>query len=214
MTRALRAALIGAQAKDDVLSKIIARLSDASKPRLSTDEYDLAADGALEVRVVHSDGKMRAVPAVPSSDYRPGQSWRAFFFRSAHIGVFGGHKNAPQTIELLTRLCHWRGLKKEVERWVDECYTCNKFRRRPLKVLTSHFLTSHNLPWHHVLIDFEGPITPADREGFRYILTYTCLLCGGSLLECVRDLTHSEVRKALFALVMRCLLYTSPSPRD
>ena len=88
-----------------------------------------------------------------------------------------------------------------------------------------------------MIIDFEGPITPADIDGGRYILTYTCLTCNGSMLEVLTSLCHTDVRRAMLACVLRtktipclaghdgdkaflnllfedCLVYTSPSPRD
>ena len=85
--------------------------------------------------------------------------------------------------------------------WVDACFACAQFRKRPSKVLTSFFVARHRLPWHHVMVDFEGPITPADRDGARYILTYTCLLCGGALLEIAESLTHSQARRSFLACV-------------
>ena len=92
---------------------------------------------------------------------------------------------------------------RDVSNWVDGCFVCIQFRRRPQKILSSYFTAKHRLPWHHVLLDFEGPITPADRDGGRYILTYTCLVCYGTFLEVVKTLCHSDVRRALLACVIR-----------
>ena len=54
----------------------------------------------------------------------------------------------------------------------------------------------------------EGPSTPADRDGNKYVLTYICCLCHGVLLEPCRGLKHSEVRRA-FA---RCLFRAGTLP--
>ena len=94
-------------------------------------------------------------------------------------------------------------MAQDISEWVERCYTCIQFRKRPQKPFTGFFTSQHQLPWHHVLLDFEGPITPADVDGGRYILTYTCLVCYGSLLEVVPALTHNHVRRALLACVLR-----------
>ena len=165
--------------------------------------FRIAEDGALEALWKQSDGQGRWVVVVPDGNYRANASWKSFFFESAHVGPFGGHRNADQTIEMLRRWCLWNSLVVDVKAWVDACYACVQFRRRPRKVLSSPIVARHHLPWHHVLVDFEGPITPADRDGGRYILKYICLVCGGCMLEVVEALTHSQVRRAFLACVLR-----------
>ena len=59
-----------------------------------------------------------------------------------------------------------------------------------------------------MIIDFEGPITPADIDGGRYILTYSCLTCNGSMLEVLKSLCHMDVRRAMLA----CVLSTKTIP--
>ena len=93
-------------------------------------------------------------------------------------------------------------MPKDVCDWVDMCFVCIQFRKRPQKVLSNFFTTRHRLPWHHVLIDFEGPITPVDLSGGRYTITYTCLVCSGTLLVVLKSLCHSEVRRAMLACVI------------
>ena len=61
------------------------------------------------------------------------------------------------------------------------------------------------LPWQHVMIDFEGPITPADIDGYTYIFTYTCCLHRGSLLEATKTLRNSEVRRVVGKCMFRSL---------
>ena len=169
---------------------------DLSKMRISD-------DGLLEILQSQSNLSKEFVVLVPEGEARPGLTWKNYFIETQHIGVYGGHRNADQTVELLQRYCFWKDLRKDVVKWIYKCATCAKFRRAPRKLLQSHFSPKHLLPWHHVLVDFEGPITPADRDGGRYIFTYTCLVCLGSFLEVIPSLTHYYVRKAVLACVFK-----------
>ena len=51
---------------------------------------------------------------------------------------------------------------------------CLQFRKKGCKMLTQMIVPVGLLPWQHVMIDLEGPITPADIDGYTYIFTYTC----------------------------------------
>ena len=52
-------------------------------------------------------------------------------------------------------------------------------------------------------MDFEGPVTPEDRYGNKYILTYLCCISHAVMFEPVKNLTHSEVRRAFSRLLFR-----------
>ena len=56
--------------------------------------------------------------------------------------------------------------------------------------------------WQEVSVDCEGP-NREDREGLRYSLTYFDCLSHAVLLEPMRSLTHSEVRRAFVRCVLR-----------
>ena len=52
-------------------------------------------------------------------------------------------------------------------------------------------------------MDISGPSSPADRDGYRYVLTYLCKFSKAALLEPLRDLSHSEVPRAFSKCVLR-----------
>ena len=56
--------------------------------------------------------------------------------------------------------------------------------------------------WQEVSVDCEGP-NREDREGLQYSLTYFDCLSHAVLLEPMRSLTHSEVRRAFVRCVLR-----------
>ena len=62
--------------------------------------------------------------------------------------------------------------------------------------------------WEEVSIDCEGP-SKEDRNGYRYSLTYLCCLCHGILLEPMRSLNHTDVRKAFTKYILRSRTITS-----
>ena len=37
--------------------------------------------------------------------------------------------------------------------------------------------------WEEVMIDLEGPNSPADKAGCKYTMTYICCLCHALLIE-------------------------------
>ena len=53
------------------------------------------------------------------------------------------------------------------------------------------------------MVDCEGASTPADRYGNTHSFTYMCCLCHGILLEPMKGLKHSEVRRALSRCIFR-----------
>ena len=106
---------------------------------------------------------------------------------------------------LIRRLAFWETMRVDVFGWVELCWVCCRFRLRTMKVPAKFFVSRASAPWQHVLVDFEGPMTPADVDGYRYIFTYTCMVCLGSYLVAVKNLTHQEVRRAMITCVLRSL---------
>ena len=92
------------------------------------------SDGCLEKLVsVGKTGVEHYVPVVPAGDAAVNLTWRRWVFLQVHIGAFGGHRLANQTMLILSRVAAWPNDRKDVERWVEQCMTCLRFRRRPTK---------------------------------------------------------------------------------
>ena len=56
-------------------------------------------------------------------------------------------------------------MRIDVFGWIELCWICIQFRLKATKVPAKFFVSRASAPWQHVLIDFEGPMTPADIEG-------------------------------------------------
>ena len=68
----------------------------------------------------------------------------------------------------------------------DKCFTCLRFGKRPTKQDSVAVKPMDSECWEAIMIDFEGPSSPADKHGNIYTLTYICVLCHGVLIEPAR----------------------------
>ena len=162
------------------------------------------ADGVVETRVPgRIEGQEIWVPVVPEGAAAGHISWKRWVFLQAHVGVFGGHRLANQTVRILRRLVWWSGMKSDVEGWVEDCLTCARFRKRPTKQDAVAVKPRDLECWQEVMIDMEGPSNPADKLGNKYVMTYICCLCHGVFLEPCRNLTGTEVRRAFGRCIFR-----------
>ena len=120
-----------------------------------------------------------------------------------HAGPFGGHKTLPATLGNFRRIATFPHLDERVEKWVRACWVCLRYRQQTTKIHAGFFVARFRLPFHHVLIDCEGRITPPDVDGSAYVLTYLCATTGAPLFEAMVSLQHSCLRRAFFRCAAR-----------
>ena len=128
--------------------------------------YRPAGDFVLETAVeLPGDPAAHWVPVIPSEvgPYR-GTTWRRWIYTSAHAGAFGGHRPALKTVQVVKRQCWWPGMERDIELWVDRCWTCLLFRKRATKHPTGILTARAFFPWCHVMIDFDGAEQPAEHQ--------------------------------------------------
>ena len=94
-------------------------------------------------------------------------------------------------------------MKTDVFTWYDECLTCIRFRKRPTRQDQVAVKPTSLHPWQEVMIDCEGSSRPPDAAGNTYVLSYFCCLTHAVLLEPMRSLTHTEVRRAFSRALVR-----------
>mgnify|MGYP003323481527 CR=1 FL=1 len=167
------------------------------------DGYRIAPDGLLERQVkLQPPFGTKWVPIVPTGQATANLSWRRWMFLQCHLGILGGRRNAEKTEKIMRRQVWWPTLHVDVVRWWDECLTCLRFRKLQTKQEQVARVPVDAEAWEEVMIDLEGPNSPADQDGDKYIMTYICCLCHGILLEkapssqCFRGSTH--VREICF----------------
>ena len=91
-----------------------------------------------------------------------------------HDTPVGGHRGRWKTIELVARNYWWPGVTKEVERYVDRCNACQRYKNRskaPVGKLMPNAIPEK--PWSHILADFITKLLLA--QGYDAILVvYDC----------------------------------------
>ena len=190
----LRGAWHEAQRKDESLAGHFRKVSHP---------YRVAGDGVLEREVQLKTGQTIWVVVVPNGVVADnGVTWRKSCYFAVHGGVLGAHRSAEVTFKLLERSVWWPSMKEDINRWVESCLSCLKGRGRPTKVEAKAVKCVAATCWEEVSVDCEGP-NKEDREGYRYSLTYFCCLSHAVMLEPLRSLTHSDVRKAFTRCVLR-----------
>ena len=97
----------------------------------------------------------------------------------------------------------WATMKTDVFAWYDDCLTCIRFRKRPTRQDQVAVKPTSFHPWQEVMIDCEGSSRPPDAAGHTYVLSYFCCLTHGVLLEPMKSLSHSEVRRAFSRALFR-----------
>ena len=203
-TKSLRALIIGDQWKDEELGPLCLQLREAPPEDPPPGTRRLGEDLALEELVVVGPGEQRWLLVLPASGGPGGGvSWRRFIFLHVHAGPAGGHKSMSATRECVRRMAVWPSLASDVEKWCSACWACLRFRRQATKVQASYIVPRYRLPFHHVVVDMEGRITPPDVDGYCYVMTYVCVTTKAPLLEPLKNLQHSEVRRAFFRCATR-----------
>ena len=164
----------------------------------------IAEDGVLEhLSPDRSPEKPEWVPIVPSGYATSHLTWKQWVFLQMHIGIFGHHRAGKKTYQLMKDVVWWSTMKTDVFTWYDECLTCLRFRKRPTRQDQVAVKPTSLHPWQEIMIDCEGSSRPPDAAGNTYVLSYFCCLTHGVLLEPMRSLTHSEVRRAFSRALFR-----------
>jgi hypothetical protein len=84
----------------------------------------------------------------------PASSVRLLFLQEAHEGGLMGHFGVKKTEYVLAAHFFWPKMRRDVERYVSRCTTCNKVKSR----LNPHDLCMPlpvpNVPWEDISMDF------------------------------------------------------------
>ncbi len=115
--------------------------------------------------------------------------------RLAH--ATGGHLGRDITMGRLRRAVFFPGMRKEVDRFIENCTTCQRKRRE--QAPQKHTLVSSvtGYPMQVLHIDIFGPITPTSRQGSTCILTCKDAFSKWVWFIPMKDQTASSVIRAL-----------------
>ena len=167
-----------AQHNDEEFGLIIQHLEGHSLPDIDEKKkkniiiesaaYELA-DGLL-YRVLPITRRSKELP----KEFRLAVPWsmRSKLLQQYHNSIFGAHLGRKKTYKKLSQLYFWRGMFKDISKWISECKECN-LRKGVPDIHRGEMMTySSSKPWETVGIDVVGPL-PKTFRGNKYLLVFT-----------------------------------------
>ena len=166
-----REALIAAQKEDESLAPMLEEAQTQQRDVAPTTSYFLK-DGVLFRRWLpptfsKDDSEWASVEqlVVPVP-------YRQALLDVAHDGRFAGHLGVRKTLEKLTRLYFWPGIRAEVARHCKECLICQRTGKPNQKIKPAPLVKVPHLPepFTTIQVDVVGPLKKSKR-GNEYLLT-------------------------------------------
>ena len=124
--------------------------------------------------------------------------------RDLHEMPAAGHPGRSKTLELLAWHYYWLKMYKEVDRFVRNCYTCQRARtsrHAPFGVLCP--MPIPDGAWHHILMDFI--VSLPWLNGYNAILVVVCRLTKMQHFIPYRDTCTAEQLADLYVRNIFCL---------
>uniref|UniRef100_A0A1X7T8J4 Integrase catalytic domain-containing protein n=1 Tax=Amphimedon queenslandica TaxID=400682 RepID=A0A1X7T8J4_AMPQE len=91
--------------------------------------------------------------------------------KACHIDPTSGHLGIKKTYNRIAERFIWNAVLREVQNVVSSCDECQHVKAPIVTVKPRLDPVPVHSPWHHIGIDFIGPISPTSKSGNRYILT-------------------------------------------
>jgi len=108
----LRERIKRVQEGDEKVVKVVEEMKKARIKTLRDKEWE------IEDKIVMKERKI----------YIPERELRGEVIQLHHNTPVGGHGGRWKTIELVTRNYWWPGITKEMERYMDRCDTCQRYK--------------------------------------------------------------------------------------
>ncbi len=118
-------------------------------------------DGVLRVRGKDDQASADPLPCIPFT-------LQDVLARRAHLT--SGHRGGKGTVEVLSRMGHFPGMRKEAERAVKECSSCQRSDGPPKGLDRGQGPILGSYPFQRIALDFVGPLPPSQR-GNTWLLT-------------------------------------------
>jgi len=135
----LRERIRKAQEGDEKIVKVVEKLKRAGIKALKDKEWE------IEDGIVLKEGRI----------YMPEGDLRREIIQLHHDTPVGGHGERWKTAELIVRNYWWPGVMKEMERYVDGCNTCQRYKNQskaPAGKLMPNAIPEK--PWSYISADF------------------------------------------------------------
>ena len=86
-----------------------------------------------------------------------------------HSDVFAGHSGVDRTIKRSEQMFYWRGMRRDLEKFVRECNVCERLRNPRRAPLCEPYQTT--APGQMIAMDIVGPL-PRTARGNTHLLTF------------------------------------------
>lgn len=170
------------------------------------------ADGLLYSRatadwVFHVDGDGRLIRSLPTGRKHPNRvvvpralvSSVCFYYHGLPIT---GHVGATRTRNAILQRFTWKGLTRDVSRWVSACIPCARRKRRCNPHADVPGTLSSSKPFDVLAIDFVGPLNETE-DGNRWILTAIDVFTRYPFAVALPNRRAESVARALFEHVFQ-----------
>ena len=153
--------------------------------------YHMDEAGTMRRKWTDANGAMHDAIFVP-------QCLRASILRAYHTAPIAGHPGAKRTHELIQRKYWWKGMHKDVSRWVNACLQCKKRKTpRPAKAGDPAIICNAPSPWHTVAMDLINATGTTTSDGHQHILTATCIFTRWTIAVPLRNKKAQTIADAL-----------------
>ena len=88
-----------------------------------------------------------------------------------------GHNGTARTYAMVKRMFYWKGLKKDVERYIKSCPTCQEYTINAVRYTPGQFEIPE-APMDFISMDLIGEFRMGSIKGNRFALTVICMLTG------------------------------------
>ncbi|KAL5500587.1 hypothetical protein EMCRGX_G012176 [Ephydatia muelleri] len=96
---------------------------------------------------------------------------RCRILKACHVDLTSGHMGVKRTSHRVLERFFWKGVTKNIEIMISTCDLCQRNSQKLSIATPELFPIPVHSPWHHVGIDFVGPISLKTTSGNSYILT-------------------------------------------
>ena len=93
-------------------------------------------------------------------------------FTYLHGTPFGGHQGINKVLASLRSRFYWPGMKRDVQRWIAQCLTCQKFKYPQGQKRAQLQPMPVSAPLDRIQMDIIGPLQTTDKGN-----TYILVLC-------------------------------------
>ena len=131
--------------------------------------------------------------------------FRCKILKLAHESHFGCHMGVKKTGERILQNFYWPGMFGDIKRFVQSCDTCQRHSQKGrVKPAPLELMPIIEVPFQQVAIDLIGPINPASKNGYKYILTmidFATRYPEALPLENIETITVAEALMNIFSRV-------------